>query len=292
MTRRWSAEVALVGCAFIWGATFVLVKRALDDSSTLLFLALRFTLASVALGVAFRPLPSKFAAGKPLVRAGLVAGMFLFAGYVFQTVGLRYTTPSKSAFITGLSIVMVPLLAAAVTRKNPQLSEWTGVAVAAVGLGLLTLQGDWFRVNRGDVWTLACAAAFAAHMLAIGHYAPKYGFQPLALSQIAVAAALSGASFWWVEPAYVKWSGALIFALGVTGLLATALAFSAMAWAQQYASPTRTALILALEPAFAALTSFLWAGEVLSARASAGALLILAGIVLVEVKPFGKNGHP
>jgi drug/metabolite transporter (DMT)-like permease len=289
--RRWSAELALVGNAFIWGSTFVVVKSALDDASTLVFLALRFTLAAVALGVAFRPLPSKFAAGPALVRAGMVAGLFLFCGFLCQTLGLRYTTPSKSAFITGLSIVIVPVLAAAVQRKAPRLPEWMGVAIATFGLGLLTLEGPISRVNAGDLLTVGCAIAFAIHILVVGFYVPKFGFQALTLVQVATSAGLA-AMFWWVEPVVLRPSAGLLFALVVTALLATALAFSVMTWAQQYTSPTRTALIFALEPVFAWATSFALTGELLSRRATAGALLILAGIVLVELKPFGLKKRP
>ncbi len=291
MRKKWGAELALVGNAFIWGSTFVLVKEALDDASTLVFLALRFSLASVALAFAFRPLPSKFVAGKPLVLGGLAAGVFLFAGYMFQTLGLRLTTPSKSAFITGLSIVMVPVFAAILQRKNPLLSEWVGVGVATAGMGLLTLEGPWTSLNRGDLLTLGCAVAFAIHMIVVGHYAPKFGFQALTLVQVATSAVLSGALLWWVETPFLRWTPGLVFALVVTALLATALAFSVMSWAQQYTSATRTALIFALEPVFAWATSFVLEGELLSRQATAGAVLILGGILLVELKPFGFRRH-
>ncbi len=292
MKRRWGAELALVGNAFIWGSTFVLVKGALDHASTLVFLALRFALATVALCVVFRPLPSKFAAGPALVRGGIAAGVFLFAGYLLQTFGLRYTTPSKSAFLTGLSIVIVPVLAAAVERTNPGLSEWAGVVTATAGLGLLTLEGPITNVNIGDLLTIGCAVAFAAHVMVIGHYAPRFGFQALTLMQVATSAVLAGGLCWWVEPLYIRWTGALVFALFVTALLATALAFAVMAWAQQYTSPTRTAVIFALEPVFALGTSYVAIGEVLSPRAMAGAVLILGGILIVELKPFGGRKRP
>lgn len=292
MRKKWGAELALIGNALIWGSTFVLVKEALDDASTLVFLALRFALASVALAFAFRPLPSKFSAGRPLIQGGVVAGLFLFAGYMFQTLGLRMTTPSKSAFITGLSIVMVPVFAAVLHRKNPLLSEWVGVGVAAVGMGLLTLEGPWTKLNRGDLLTIICAVAFAIHVIVVGHYAPKYGFQALTLVQVATSAVLAGGLLWWVETPFLRWTPGLVFALVVTALLATALAFSVMSWAQQYTTATRTALILSLEPVFAWATSFVLEGELLSRQASAGAVLILGGILLVELKPFGFRKHP
>jgi len=285
----WRADLALVGIAFIWGATFVVVKQALEDVSTLLFLALRFSLAALALAVAFRPLPSKFAQPRTLLRGGALAGLCLWAGYVFQTVGLRYTTPSKSAFITGLSVVMVPLLGAALGRKLPAVVEILGVTAATAGLGLMTLNLDTLAVERGDLLTLCCAVGFAVHILAVGHYAPRVSFEALALAQIATAAVLSLGTCWWVEVPVIRWSAGVVAALVATGLLATALAFSVQAWAQRHTTPTRTALIFALEPVFAWLTSFVLTGEVLSARAALGGVLILAGILIVELKP-GRRG--
>jgi drug/metabolite transporter (DMT)-like permease len=285
LERAWRADLALVFITLIWGSTFVVVKQALADSSTVLFLALRFSLAALSLALVFRPLPSKFARPGPLLAGGALTGLFLFAGYVFQTLGLRLTTPSKSAFITGLSIVLVPALSAVVRRKAPHPSEALGVVIATVGLALMTLPGESLRIETGDLLTLVCALAFAGHILMVGHYAPKLGFQALTLVQIATAAALSLASFWWVETPMIRWSGGVIAAVLITGLLATALAFGVQAWAQQYTTPTHTAVIFALEPVFAWATSFVVAGELLSRQATAGAALILSGIFLVELKP-------
>ena len=286
---RRRAEFALVGVTFIWGATFVVVKRALQDSSTLLFLALRFTLAAVALAAAFRPLPGRFDKTKPILAGGVLAGVFLFSGYLLQTIGLRYTTPSKSAFITGLCVVMVPVFSALVARQLPDSSVGLGVATATAGMALLTLRGLSLRMDFGDLLTLGGAAAFSIHIMLLGRLAPKLGFQALALTQIATAAVLGLSTFWWVERPTVRWTPGLIAALVVTGLLATAVAFSVQSWAQQYTTPTRTALIFAMEPVFAWLTSFVVAGEVLAPRAALGALLILAGILLVELKPLKRS---
>jgi hypothetical protein len=163
--RAWRADLALAFITLIWGSTFVVVKEALADSSTLLFLALRFSLAAVSLAIVFRPLPSKFSAPGPLLKGGILAGLCLFSGYAFQTFGLRYTTPSKSAFITGLSIVLVPAFNALLQRRAPHPSEALGVLIAAAGMALMTLRADSLRAEFGDLLTLGCAAAFAAHIL-------------------------------------------------------------------------------------------------------------------------------
>jgi drug/metabolite transporter (DMT)-like permease len=291
LQRAWRADLALVFITLIWGSTFVVVKQALEDCSTLLFLALRFSLATVALGLAFRPLPSKFSRSTPFLAGGVAAGVCLFGGYLLQTVGLRYTTPSKSAFITGLSVVIVPLLAALTQRKIPHPRELLGVVAATGGMALLTLPGQSLRIAKGDLLTLGCAVVFAAHILVVGHYAPRLGFQALTLVQIATTAGLALATFWWAETPLIRWRLGVVAALLVTGLFATALAFGIQAWAQQYTTPTRTALIFALEPVFAWLTSFLLTGELLSRQGTLGAALILSGILLVELKPAAPRQH-
>lgn len=286
------ADLALAGIALIWGATFVLVKQALRDVSTLLFLTMRFTLATAALAVAFRPLASKWGEARELLAGGAVAGSCLFAGYALQTLGLRYTSPSKSAFLTGLSIVMVPLLSSVIYRRSPGQAALLGVVSATVGMALMTLEGGFGRVNVGDVLTLGCAAGFALHILAVGAWVPRTSFQAFTLVQVATCGALAAGSFWWAERIYLRWSAGLLAALLVTGLLATALAFSVQAWAQQRTTPTHTALIFALEPVFALLTSYWLTGERLSTRQVLGAVLILAGILQVELKPLGRSARP
>lgn len=291
--RHWRAESALVVNTIIWGATFVLVKNALAGVSPLLFLVLRFSLATVALLLLFRRCWST-PRGKtgPALRAGLLAGVFLFGGYAFQTFGLRLTTAPKSAFITGLSIAMVPLLSSAVYRIKPRFFELMGATLAIAGLGLMTLERAEWGVNPGDGLTVICAVLFAAHIVTVGHYAGRTSFESLSFGQVATAAVLAIGSLWWVETPVIQWNSGVLIAVGVTGLLATALAFTVQAWAQQYTTATRTALIFALEPVFAWATSFLLTGETLSRRATAGAGLILAGILLVELKPFTVQHHP
>ncbi|MFB3828864.1 MAG: DMT family transporter [Bryobacteraceae bacterium] len=289
--KTWRADLALVANALIWGATFIVVKEALAEVSTLLFLALRFSLAGAALWLLFRR--RLRGAGGRAWRAGVLCGVFLFSGYAFQTFGLLFTTAPKSAFITGLSTALVPLLAAAVYRIRPRRLELAGVAVAMFGMGLMTLgSGETQAMGGGDLLTLGCAVAFAAHIVTLGHYSGDIGFEVLAVSQVAVCAALALGLFWWAEVPRIAWTPGVMTAVAITGLAATALAFTVQAWAQQYTTPTRTALIFTLEPVFAWATSYLLAGETLSGRGAAGALLILGGVLLVEMKPPGARLHP
>jgi drug/metabolite transporter (DMT)-like permease len=293
--NRRKAEAALVLNTVVWGATFVLVKAALLDVSPLLFLALRFSLATGALLALFRGSLRVPFTGKAWA-AGALAGVFLFAGYLFQTLGLRLTTAPKSAFITGLTSVLVPLLAALVYRNRPQVSEVAGVLVATAGLGLMTLEGAGAgapgSISRGDLLTFFCAIGFAAHIVTLGHFSENVRFQLLSVAQVGAAAVLALSSFWWAETPQVRWRPAVICAILVTGLLATALAFTIQAWAQQYTTSTRTGLIYMLEPVFAWITSYCIMGEGLSGRAAAGAALILGGVVLVELKPWNPRLHP
>lgn len=290
--RRWQADLALVFITLIWGSTFVVVKEALASASTLLFLALRFGLASVALLVVFRRMHVTILGQKRLLVGGALAGVCLFGGYVFQTFGLRSTTPSKSAFITGLSVVLVPFLSSIVYRKAPEIAEVLGVLLATGGLALMTLDERSFTISTGDMLTLISAFGFAIHIMVLGHYSRSSGFEALSVVQVVTCATIALGTFWWVETPYVVWRPSLLIALAVTGLLATALAFTVMAWAQQHTTATRTALVFVLEPVFAALTSFLVEGELFTPRGGVGAVLILAGIVLVDLKPFRRRPHP
>jgi drug/metabolite transporter (DMT)-like permease len=266
----------------------VLVKQALRDVSPVLFLALRFTLATVVLLVMFRGSlfgswshprnPSWSLAG------GALAGAFLFSGYAFQTIGLQYTTAPKSAFLTGLTAVMTPLLAAAVYRKKPRALEIGGVLLATSGMALMTLPGATLAMNRGDLLTVCCAACYAAHILTLSRYSATASFELLSTAQIGVSALLAWALFRGMETPSIHWTQGVWAAIVITGVFATALAFTFQAWAQRYTTSTRTALIFMLEPVFAWITSYLLTGETLSARAAAGAGLILAGILAVEVK--------
>jgi len=289
---RWRADLALVFVCMIWGATFVLVKEALADVSTLLFLAVRFALAAAALALVFLG-PIRRAGNRAhAVRGGIVAGFFLFSGYVLQTFGLKLTTASKAAFITALYIPLVPVLSAFVHRRAPQWAEAAGVLLAALGMGLMTAHRNLLEVSLGDMLVAGCAVAFAVHIVVLGHFARAADTGTLAVTQIATCAVLAAALFWWAEPMRVIWSGRVWLALAVTSLLATALAFSLQTWAQRFSSATRTALLFAMEPVFAWVTSWLVAGETLTGRTLAGAALILGGIVIVELKPFGTPAVP
>jgi drug/metabolite transporter (DMT)-like permease len=289
--NRRRAEAGLLLNTVLWGATFVLVKSALVDISPMLFLALRFSLATVALAALFHA-PMRAAFSWKTAAAGALTGTFLFAGFALQTFGLRLTTAPKSAFLTGLTSVMVPLLAAVVYKSKPRISEVAGVLVAVAGLALMTLDGPLGTMQPGDLLTILCAIGFAAHIVTLGHFSEHMRFEVLSVTQVGAAAAWAIVLLLGAEAPRVVWRPAVVWAVLITGLLATAMAFTIQTWAMQYTTSTRTALIYMFEPVVAWITSFWIANVSLSLRAALGAALILLGIVLVELKPLRGALHP
>jgi drug/metabolite transporter (DMT)-like permease len=199
---------------------------------------------------------------------------------------LKYTSAGNSGFLTGLYIVLVPLISAAWYRKWPTASELTGIGVATAGMTLLTIPSldRGFRVNRGDLLTIGCAVVFAFHLLVVGYFSARERFEAVAFGQIFCAAVLSGLALFFEWPTAV-WTGRTVFAIVLTSVFATALAFALQTWGQQYTSPTRTALLFSMEPVFAVLAAIAYGGERLTIYSAAGGALILTGVLMVELKP-------
>jgi len=294
VSRALKAHILLVLTTLVWGTTFVVIKNALAEISPLLFNAVRMVLAALAMLVVYhRELP-RFTHGS--VKAGTLVGLFLFLGYQFQTTGLVHTTPSKSAFLTGVSVVLVPIFLALGWKRAVNRWVIVGVGCAFVGLYLLTVPaseaGSLLHlegVNRGDLLTLGCAICFALHIILMGRAMQRHPFTHVAIMQMAVAAVLMTASAPALETPFVSWSAQVVWAILITGLIGSAAAFTVQAWAQQFTPPTHTALIFALEPVFAWVTSYFILGERLGWRGGIGAGLILAGIFISELK--GSKGE-
>jgi drug/metabolite transporter (DMT)-like permease len=292
MSRSLKAHLLLLGVVFIWGSTFVLVKGALEDISPLLFNLLRMVLAALCLALLYGRHLGHIQ--RPALISGAVTGLCLAGGYQFQTAGLRFTTPSKSAFITGLVVVIVPLLLVIPWLRSagthaPRWNAYLGALLAFVGILLLTLPAhaafDFSAINKGDLLTLGCSLGFSFHVLALARFSPKMRFEQLAVLQVSFAAIFMAISTPFFERPFVHWSPRVIVALLIAAVLATAAAFTIQSWAQQFIPATHTALLLTLEPVFAWLTSFIFLGERLGLRSSLGALLILAGIGVTELLP-------
>jgi drug/metabolite transporter (DMT)-like permease len=287
-SKRLLADFGLGFCAVIWGATFVVVQDALADASVIVYIAVRFGLAAVVMAVLYwrslRELTLK------TISAGTQIGVFMFCGYLFQVAGLRFTTASKAAFVTGSSVVFVPILISLLTRRRVAGWIWTGAVVVLAGLYLLTIPSEGFSgLNRGDPIVLGCAVMFALHMIFIGRYVHQHSVAALSFLQVATTALLASlalpivSAMGWERPK-LNWSGHLIFALLLTSLGATVIGFSLQTWAQQYATPSHTAILVSLEPVVAALASVALGREHLGPRVLVGASLIFVGILIAEWK--------
>jgi drug/metabolite transporter (DMT)-like permease len=278
----------------IWGATFVVIKNALGDITPLLFNAVRVSLAALTLIVVFhRALPR---IEQVTLMCGALLGALLWAGSELQTIGLEYTMPTKSAFLTGVAVVLVPVFLAIFWRRRIAIWSGIGVTMAFIGLYLLTVPASANQsgivgqnlilgsVNRGDLLTLGAAIVYAFHIIFMGHATRSHPWRQIAVLQTAICALLMMLSAALSPHETVLWSEAVILGILITGFLSLALAFSVQAWAQQFTPATHTALIFSLEPVFAWLTSFVFLGERMGTRGAIGALLILAGVVISEEK--------
>jgi drug/metabolite transporter (DMT)-like permease len=271
------ADLALAGAAFLFGTTFLVMQDAVVDVEPIPFITARFAVGALVL------LP--FAVGRvrreataQLLRAGAAAAAALGAGYVFQTTGLQYTTSSVSAFLTYLLVVFVPVLSAIVLRRPPRAATAVGVAIAVAGLWLLT-EGAGIGLGRGEVLSILCALAFAVHILVLSEVANRHDIVVLNTVQFAlVAVALFVPGL--LVGGYAFPASAWLAAL-YTGVVVNAVAFGLQLWGQRRVSPSRTALVLMLEPVFAAILGYV-DGERLGALGAVGAGLILAGILVSE----------
>lgn len=274
---RRRADVALVVAAFFFGTTFLVVQDAVEDADPVPFLALRFLIGGAVLAVLGRGRRGT----SHETGHGVAAGGLLLVGYVLQTVGLQYTSPSTSAFITYLLVVFVPLISLAALGRRPHPLTLVGLVLAVAGLVLLTGGADT-SIGRGEVLTLGCAVAFAAHIVLLGETAGRH--DPIRLTCIQVTTVGLACLAATLVTGGLRMPWAAVGAAAFTGVFATALAFFAMVWAQRVVSPSRAALILLLEPVFAALLA--WAtGDGVTGSALAGGVLILTAVVVAEVLP-------
>jgi drug/metabolite transporter (DMT)-like permease len=276
------ATGGLVLVAAVWGATFVTVKQAILEIPPFEFLAIRFVIATLVL-VAIFPKAAARATGSALL-PGILIGSALGIGYMFQTLGLQLTSATNAGFITGLFVVFTPLAGALVFRRLPSITGWLGVLMATAGLGLLTLRSG-LRINQGDALVAITAIAFALHIVLLGRFAPHHDYRELAILQLAVSAIGFTAASLATERFIAPTTGSIWFAILLTSLGASSVAFLVMTWAQARLSPVRTAVTLTLEPVFAGITGFLVLGERVGVRGLLGAALILAAMLLVARQP-------
>ncbi len=287
---RLAADLALLAVAAAWGLTFPLGKIVLGTLPPFTYLAARFSVAAVVL-VASLPRRHNPPSGQAWT-AAVGVGIVLFLGYALQTVGLRFTTASKAGFITGLSVAMIPVISAVWLRKAPRPTVLAGIGAATVGLALLTLN-ESLAVGRGDLLVLGCAVCFATHIVLVGRLAPRLDHVTMATAQVVPVAVLSLLAAF-VErplPAVAAAGAPIWFMIAFMAVTATVAAFLVQMWAQRFTTASHTGLMFTFEPVAAAVAAYLVLGEVLTGRQAWGAGLILAGIVMAELKQDAGSGH-
>lgn len=282
------ADAALLSVAVVWGLNFVVIKDAIADTGPMTYLLWRHVLAALMLA-AVMPRAVR-GIGRRDWLYGSVLGACLFVAFAAQTIGLQWTTPGKSGFITSLYIVMVPFLYWIVARRSPGWLQVSGAVVATAGLGFLTLRGG-LGMGRGDLLTLVGTVGFAGQIVATGFFAPRTRPAVLALTQIAAAAVLFIVVTPFVEHVTVDFGARAWAAIVWTAASGTVFGFVVQAWAQKATTSTRAGVILGLEGLFAGVFGLLFGFDALTWRFVLGAALIAAGVIVIEVAP-GRRGAP
>lgn len=280
--QRFKADFSLLMVALVWGLTFVTVKNAIADMAPFTFIAIRFAMAFVFMAIIC--IKKLLKVNRREVLLSGFAGVFLFIGYSFQTLGLQYTTASNAGFITGLSVVLVPIIVSISNRRMPSPLALLGAVLAAVGLGFMTLN-EGYSYNYGDILVLGCAICFALHIVFIARFASEVDASVMTTIQIGTVAVLSVfAALVFESSVPIRFTTDVWIGLLTTAIPATALAFFIQTWSQRFTTPMHTAIILSTEPVFSGIFGFLLLNEVLGSRALFGAALVLTGMILSEVR--------
>jgi len=280
VTRR-RADLLLITAAAVWGVSFVVVKEALASASPLLFLAARFTIATLVLAPLVN-VRGGFSRGE--LRAGLILTLLLASGFATQAYGLQYTTPARSAFIVAMSSVLAPFIAVILLRHRTGWMVVTALLLAGLGIYFLTAPGaGGGGLNKGDLWTLITAVVFGGHIVAVSEFSKQFDAQRLVWLQLPGTAIGSLIVALLLEHLRFDWSLSLVGALLFLSVMSTAVALVWQFRAQREMSSARASLIFCFEPVFAALTSWLFWGETFSGSQAFGAVLILVGMVVAVV---------
>lgn len=283
MRKQLWADGALLAVVIMWGYTFVAIKNALHEIEPFNFIMIRFVIAFFILALIFYK--RLLSAGRETYIAGFKVGIFLFLAYAFQTVGLKYTTASNAGFITGFSVVLVPVFSAVILKSIPSGESILGVILAAAGLFFLSWNAA-APLNPGDILVLFCAVSVAFHILSVGYYTRRTDSIALTVIQIGVVALFSIAGAFIFEKPEIPSSPLVWQAIIVTALFATVGAYLVQNIMQRFTSATHTALIFTGEPVFAGIFGYLLLGETLGRMAGLGCILILCGMVVSELKLF------
>jgi len=279
VTAKTRAEGVLVMLTMIWGSTFAVGKIALREMTPLQMTAIRFSLSTLIIGLLFRH--KIFPLRKQQIMKGGILGLFLFFGFILQTIGLTLTTASKSAFITGMMVVVVPFLQVVIERRLPRLGNVLGVVVVAAGLWMLTSpSGSTF--NTGDALTVACAVLFGIYIVYLDSISRDMNAYQLTFMQVSTNAVLAFAGIALFEQLSASFTSEATLAVLYLTLFATVLTTLAQTRYQKDTTPTRAVVIFAIEPVFATIFAAILIHEEIGITGATGGGLILAGVLLSE----------
>lgn len=282
------SDLALVLISIIWGTTFAIVKNTVRTVDPVLLIALRMTIAAIAVSFLCwrRGLFSRM--GGETWRSAAVIAIFVYMGFVLQTVGISHTTASKAGFITGLSVVFTPMLSPYILRKNPEWYSWAGVGIAVLGLGMLSLDG-WQLPSIGDSYVLACAVCFGFQIVLLEKYSPRLNGMLLSMAQFIWIGLLAMVTAAPKLPELAKFSMGTWLIILYLGIMATAFCLMVQTIAQRYVPAVRAAVIMQMEPVMGAFFSWLLLGELLTARQWLGAVLIIAAVGVCQYGDYRKT---
>lgn len=280
MKSQFKADLSLLFITIIWGSTFVLIKNALESLSTYNFLALRFGIAFIISSIVFWKNIKNV--NIQILKYGSLIGIIFFFGFAMQTMGLLYTSASKSGFISAFCIIIVPIIESLISKKTPEKENIIGILFAIIGIAFLTLNST-LSLNMGDLYTLLSTFAYAFQIIAIGYYSKKVDPISLAIIQIGIMAILSIIFTFSFESPILPTNSKAWTSVLITGILATSVAFIIQNIMQKYTSSTHAALIFTSEPVFAAIFAYLLLGEIISKKGIVGCILIITGMIISEI---------
>ena len=274
------ADLGLLSVTLFWGTTFIVSKIALTEISLLNYLAIRLTIAAFVMNlIAFR---FRNELNKSTIMDGIIIGIFLFFSYFFQMWGIQYTSASNAGFITGMHVALVPIFSVLFFKDKPQLASVIGVILAFTGLFLLS-GGSLSNLNIGDFLVFVCALTVTFHVIFTGKFAPKHNIYLLTAVQLSTTAILSIIFVFFSSNLFVELTLNLFAVLTYLALFGTVFTFLMQTAMQRFTTSTRTALVFAMEPVFAALFAYLIAGETMTVLGWMGGVLILGGMVVAEI---------
>lgn len=280
MGNQIKADLSLLSITLVWGASFPIMSVAFKSVPPYSFIAIRYLLAGLILALIFIKRLKRL--NKATVIAGIVVGFALGLGSILQAVGLLYTTPSKSGFITGLNVILVPIFIAIIYKKLPDIKTNIGVALSILGLAIMSLNGS-VGINKGDILTLIAAIAFAAQILLVDKLVNGIDVAVLTCIELLTVGVLSAVPAVVIEGFNMKLNIFAICAIAFTALFCTIFAYGVQNIAQGYTTPTHTAIIFLAEPVFSAIFS-IFIGDKLTGRTLLGCLFILVGMLVINIR--------